>query len=62
MNTQRITVKPQDLPLYCPGEGKTLWNQHPRVFLPIEADSEYRCPYCSRLYYLDGAPEKHFSY
>jgi uncharacterized Zn-finger protein len=29
-----------------------LWNSHPRVYLPIEADGEARCPYCGALYVL----------
>ncbi|MDQ3960673.1 MAG: zinc-finger domain-containing protein, partial [Pseudomonadota bacterium] len=24
----------------------SLWNSHPRVYLPIEATGEAKCPYC----------------
>ncbi len=45
-----ITVK--DLPLHCPLPGASLWNSHPRVFLPIDKSGEERCPYCGALYVL----------
>lgn len=40
------------LPLHCPMPAMALWNSHPRVFLPIEATGEARCPYCGTLYVL----------
>lgn len=45
-----------DLPLHCPLPGMSLWNSHPRVFLPIEeAGGESTCPYCGARYILvDG--------
>jgi len=46
-------VTPKDLPLSCPMPGMSLWNSHPRVFLPIENSGEARCPYCSAEYILD---------
>ena len=47
------TVSRADLPLHCPTDEMTLWNSHPRVFLPIEAQGgEARCPYCGALYRL----------
>jgi hypothetical protein len=30
----------------------TLWNSHPRVYLPIEATGFAKCPYCSAEYIL----------
>lgn len=33
----RYEVTRTDLPLSCPMPGMTLWNSHPRVYLPIEA-------------------------
>ena len=42
-----------DLPLHCPMDGMTLWNSHPRVFLPIEDSGEAVCPYCSAKFLLD---------
>lgn len=40
-------VKHSDLPLCCPMPSMTLWNSHPRVYLPIEDTGHARCPYCS---------------
>lgn len=60
-NSQRIVeVGDEDLPLHCPMPGQSLWNSHPRVFLPIEAKGESRCPYCGTLYRLKpGAGRGH---
>ncbi len=41
-----------DLPLHCPMDGMSLWNSHPRVFLPIEKTGEAKCPYCGANYTL----------
>ena len=35
-----------NLPLHCPMEGMSLWNSHPKVFLPIEQTGHAKCPYC----------------
>lgn len=52
-NTQnRYEVTRADLPLSCPMPGMSLWNSHPRVYLPIEASGEERCPYCGAVYVL----------
>jgi uncharacterized Zn-finger protein len=48
----RYTVAEADLPLSCPMPGMSLWNSHPRVYLPIEASGEARCPYCGARYTL----------
>jgi uncharacterized Zn-finger protein len=45
-------VKREDLPLHCPMEGMSLWNSHPRVYLPIEDTGQARCPYCGAIYTL----------
>ena len=47
-------VTADDLPLHCPLPTQKLWNTHPRVYLPIEAAREARCPYCGTLYKLVG--------
>lgn len=44
-----------DLPLHCPMPGTSLWNSHPRVFLPIEEAGRATCPYCGTVYVLDPA-------
>lgn len=43
---QSITITRSDLPLHCPVPGTTLWDSHPRVFLPIETSGHAKCPYC----------------
>jgi uncharacterized Zn-finger protein len=45
-------VHASDLPLACPSEAMTLWNSHPRVYLPIEATGWAKCPYCGAEYTL----------
>lgn len=42
-----------DLPLSCPMPSMALWNSHPRVYLPIEAEGgSSECPYCGAKYVL----------
>jgi uncharacterized Zn-finger protein len=48
----RYEVTAADLPLACPMPGMHLWNSHPRVYLPVEASGEAKCPYCGALYVL----------
>ena len=46
-------VRRRDLPLHCPLPSMSLWNSHPRVFLPIEETGRARCPYCSAEFVLE---------
>lgn len=39
-------VDESDLPLSCPMPQMSLWNSHPRVYLPIEETGSAKCPYC----------------
>jgi len=48
----RYEVTSKDLPLHCPMKGMSLWNSHPRVYLPIEQTGEARCLYCGAVYVL----------
>lgn len=48
----RYEIRRADLPLHCPMPGSTLWNSHPRVFLPIEDTGKAKCPYCGAEYVL----------
>jgi len=48
----RYEITRADLPLHCPMDGMSLWNSHPRVFLPIEATGKAKCPYCGAEYTL----------
>ena len=50
-------VSRDDLPLHCPMPGMYLWNSHPKVFLPIEATGEAKCPYCGASYRLIAEAE-----
>lgn len=52
-NDQRTyDITRKDLPLHCPLPGMSLWNSHPRVYLPVEATGRARCPYCGAEYIL----------
>jgi len=48
----RYEVGEKDLPLHCPMPDSSLWDSHPRVFLPIEDSGEAKCPYCGAVYIL----------
>jgi uncharacterized Zn-finger protein len=48
----RYEVTAADLPLSCPMPAMSLWNSHPRVYLPVEADGEAKCPYCGAMFVL----------
>ena len=48
----RYEVTEADLPLSCPMPSMSLWNSHPRVYLPIEAEGESQCPYCGAHFVL----------
>jgi uncharacterized Zn-finger protein len=50
-NQYTVTVK--DLPLSCPMPDMSLWNSHPRVYLPIEATGFAKCPYCGSEFTLE---------
>ena len=54
-----IEVTEKDLPLPCPMPSMTLWDSHPRVFLPIEEKGEALCPYCGTLYVYKGSARHH---
>lgn len=50
-----VEVSETNLPLSCPLEEERVWDAHPRVYLPIEAEGEVLCPYCSTKYILKRA-------
>ena len=47
-----LIIHPHDLPLSCPMDDMTLWNAHPKIYLPIEQTKEEICPYCGTRYVL----------
>jgi uncharacterized Zn-finger protein len=48
-----------DLPLSCPMPNMTLWNSHPKVYLPIEETGRAQCPYCSAEFKLTDFKDEH---
>jgi uncharacterized Zn-finger protein len=53
---RRYEVTEADLPLSCPPARMTLWNSHPRVYLPIVDDGGTTvCPYCGTEYVFKHA-------
>ena len=34
--------------------GMSLWNSHPKVYLPVEKTGEAKCPYCGANFALVG--------
>ena len=49
----QIEVSRADLPLHCPPPGATLWDAHPRVYIPLDSTHTYAvCPYCGAQYRL----------
>lgn len=50
----RREVTRADLPLHCPMEGASLWDSHPKVYIPIEKEGRALCPYCGTCYVLVG--------
>jgi len=55
LNQATVEVTAADLPLHCPLPSQKLWNTHPRVYLPVEATGEAKCPYCGTVYRLAGS-------
>jgi uncharacterized Zn-finger protein len=45
-------VYESDLPLCCPLPRLALWDQHPRVYIPIRPGDEAVCPYCGTTFAL----------
>jgi uncharacterized Zn-finger protein len=49
---RKYEVTHADLPLHCPMPGISLWDSHPRVYIPIEETGKAVCPYCGAEYIL----------
>jgi uncharacterized Zn-finger protein len=45
-------IKRSELPLSCPNDHVTLWNGHPKVYIPLAESKEETCPYCGTHYTL----------
>lgn len=50
-----LIVHRHELPLSCPTDEMTLWNAHPKVYLPIEQTGTEVCPYCGTRFILQDA-------
>ena len=48
----KYNITKADVPLHCPLDSMTLWNSHPRVYLPLNANGQAKCPYCGAEYTL----------
>jgi len=48
---KQYEITQEDLPLHCPMDGMSLWNSHPRVFIPMDSGTG-KCPYCGAKYIL----------
>ena len=49
-----VEVTAADLPLHCPMPDSSLWNSHPRVYVPLDDAGKGKCPYCGTDYSLKG--------
>lgn len=48
-----IKVEAKDLPIHCPMIDSSLWNSHPRVYIPVkENGGQSKCPYCGTVFKL----------
>ncbi len=45
-------VHPDDVPVHCPVPGSSLWDSHPRVYVPLDDSGQGKCPYCGAIYKL----------
>ena len=52
MDNAPIHINQNQLPLHCPLPEINLWNQHPKVYLPIDTFKKVKCPYCGTEYVL----------
>ena len=37
-------IKKEQLPLHCPLPEMSLWNQHPKVYIPLDKKGQGKCP------------------
>ena len=48
-----VEVSAADLPLHCPTDDCSLWDSHPRVYIPVEENGgQAKCLYCGTVYIL----------
>ena len=47
-----VEVTRDELPIHCPTPDSSLWDSHPRVFIPLNESPEATCSYCGTVYRL----------
>ena len=47
-----VEVTRDELPIHCPTPNSSLWNSHPRVYIPLDDSPEATCSYCGTVYKL----------
>lgn len=47
-----VEVTADELPMHCPTPETSLWNSHPRVYIPLEDSPEASCSYCGTVFRL----------
>jgi uncharacterized Zn-finger protein len=52
---RKVVVSAKDLPVHCPLPDSSLWNSHPRVYIPLQEaeNSRAMCPYCGTEFVLE---------
>ena len=49
---RKYEVHRSDLPVHCPMPDMSLWDSHPRVYIPVAETGKAVCPYCGAEYIL----------
>ena len=52
-NIQTIMVQPGQR-ICCPTPEQESWNQHPRVYIDLNEQSQGECPYCSTKFIISA--------
>ena len=47
-----VEVTADQLPIHCPMPDTSLWNSHPRVFIPLDDSPQATCSYCGTVFRL----------
>lgn len=47
-----VEVTRDQLPIHCPTPDSTLWDSHPKVYIPLDDAPEAKCSYCGTVYRL----------
>lgn len=47
-----VLVTRDQLPMHCPPPNTTLWDGHPKVYIPLEDNPTASCSYCGTQFKL----------